>query len=364
MKDNKCINGFTLIEVLAVLVIIGIIAIIVIPNVSGYINDTRNSAYHAHEKTMEESAKSMTVECIAGREECNLPKESNTVEIYLNELEDKKFISRLQDPGGTGYCSENLSYVRVTNTGDGNYEYNACLYCQNYHTDDPDCAVIENPTGDNTPPVCGTVTGDSSQWTKGSRTITVECSDSGVGCLRDKFTRTFSATQDEAFIEIVDKAGNIKQCSVSVKVDNTVPTCELEVESIDLDGTAVVKFASKEDSNSGLDIFGIGKSITPNYNNESRITISSGITTVIGYVKDNAGNHGICTKTVDTTIVDPDFSILYGYQIYPNKEIPSIDTTNNTITFNANINKYTNVRRAIIEFDRTISNATAYKLAE
>ncbi len=363
MKNRK---GFTLIEILAVLIIIGIITMIVIPNVTGYIADTRNSAYHAHERTMEESAKSMTVECIAGRENCNLPKDNNTEEVYLSELQDKEFVQRLQDPGGEGFCSESLSYVRITNTGKGNYEYHACLYCQNYHTNDDNCKLIESQSTDTTPPTCGAVTGESSEWTKGSRTITVACSDNagGSGCMRDKFTRTFSQTTDMGEIEIVDKAGRTRRCPVSVKVDNTPPTCTL-ITSGDsygggvFAGSVTISFGNKDDAHSKLDVFGIGTSITPSYNNESSITVSSGITTVIGYVKDNAGNEGVCTSTIESVIADPDFSILYGYQIYPNKEVPVI--SGNKLTFN-NMEKYKNVRRVIITLNANTSTPGDYKL--
>lgn len=43
-------NGFTLIEILAVIIILGIIMIIVVPSVSNYINDSRKEAYIATAK--------------------------------------------------------------------------------------------------------------------------------------------------------------------------------------------------------------------------------------------------------------------------------------------------------------------------
>ena len=56
MNNNKKAKnkGFTLIEIIAVVIIIGIIALIAVPSVSGYIANSRNTTYKAHEKTMED----------------------------------------------------------------------------------------------------------------------------------------------------------------------------------------------------------------------------------------------------------------------------------------------------------------------
>ena len=51
-------KGFTLIEILAVIIILGILTLIAVPIVSNYIVDSRNKTYSAHEKDMEEAAKS------------------------------------------------------------------------------------------------------------------------------------------------------------------------------------------------------------------------------------------------------------------------------------------------------------------
>ena len=72
---NKKKTAFTLIELLAVIVILGVLALITVPIVSNYISDSRQKTYTAHETTMAEAAKSYTVECINGAEECTLPQE-------------------------------------------------------------------------------------------------------------------------------------------------------------------------------------------------------------------------------------------------------------------------------------------------
>ncbi len=45
MKKNMKKNGFTLVEILAVVIILGILMIIAVPAVSKYVNDSRKSTY-------------------------------------------------------------------------------------------------------------------------------------------------------------------------------------------------------------------------------------------------------------------------------------------------------------------------------
>jgi len=378
-------KGFTLIELLAVIVIMGILALIIVPIVSNYITETRKDTYKAHETTMIEAAKSLTVECINGAETCTLPKEGQTEEVYLNELIDKSFAQRLQNPQGEGYCNSNLSYVRITNTGNSNYEYEACLYCGNYASDSSSCASI-NTENDRVPPTCGTIEGESSEWTNKSRVISVGCTDQGgSGCLRNRFSRTFTTSTNNSEIQITDRAGNIKECPVSVKVDKTPPSCELHVLDATnevngwVSGPVKVSFVSgsRKDSESGINTWGIGTSIENiDYNRQELIDLTNvnGVVTVIGYVKDNAGNEGTCSINLRTGIQRPAFDIYYGYQIFPLKDyhtdtglnvtsnnVVTTTSTNPTMTFD-NMSKYKNALKAVIVFDGAVGNPTDFKL--
>ena len=377
-------KGFTLIEILAVIVILGILTIIAVPIVSNYIVDSRNKTYSAHEKNMEEAAKSFTIECIDGKENCILPMKDTSSEIYLSELIEKGFTERLQNPQGSGYCNEELSYVRVLNTGKSDYEYQACLYCGNYVTESNNCvAVGEISSG--SAPVCGSVTGQSSEWTNKPRTITVACTDPDNDCRYNTYPKTFKTTTVNDQIIIGDMKNHITRCPVDVKVDTDLPTCELEVinESEEnqtnmnwLSGNVVVKIKNYTDAHSGLLTYGMGISTNPDYNRKTQLDLTnvSGIVTVFGYVKDNAGNESTCRTTIRTGIQKPDFDIYYGYHIFPQKEQFSTDgitvnngaiTTSGTthiLTFD-NLNKYTNVARVVITPSGTVNNTTDYKLS-
>ncbi len=378
-------NGFTLIELLAVIVIMGILALIIVPIVSNYIAQTRKDTYVAHETTMREAAKSYTIECINGTDTCVLPPVGQTHEVYLNELIDKSYAQRLQNPQGDGYCNSNLSYVRITNTGNSNFEYEVCLYCGNYVSENELCASL--PTDDDRiPPTCGTIEGQSSEWTNKSRTISVGCTDQGgSGCLRNRFTQTFTATTNKSEIQITDRSGNTKECEVSVKVDKTAPTCELQVlDATDeangwVSGPVKVRFkaGSRKDNESGVFTWGIGTSVdNVDYNRQELIDLTNinGVVTVIGYVKDNAGNEGTCSLNLRTGVQRPAFDIYYGYQVFPVKELHTdsgltvednnvvkTSSTNPTMTFN-NMNKYTNAVKAVIVLNSATSEPTEFKL--
>ena len=367
-------NGFTLIEVISVIIIIGILAIITVPAVSDYILGARQTTYTSHEKSMEEAANSMLIDCIdKNSNECNIPEKGEKSLIYLRELIDNGYIDRLSSSNGQGYCDDTLSYVEIENTGKSNYEYKACLYCGDYITETEGCTKYEN---DGDKPVCGTVTGEKTEWTNKNVTILVGCSDATSGCLRDTFSKTFTETTKEGTIEIADKSGNAIDCPVNVYVDKDKPTCQLEVVSGTLEATGwysgdvKVKLTGYTDTGSGVLTYGIGTSINNrNYNRETVIDLKTGITTVIGYVKDYAGNEGICSLDVKVGASKPTFEIEYGYQIYPNKETYTLTnmtesgtvlttTTPDPMISFTGLGEYRNVNRVVVYLNNAITTTT------
>jgi len=75
-------NGFTLIEVLSAIVILGIIALIAVPSYSAYINSSRRSAYYADVKGYIESAKSG----LFSKEYGPLPEEGEALAIPVKNI--------------------------------------------------------------------------------------------------------------------------------------------------------------------------------------------------------------------------------------------------------------------------------------
>ena len=83
------------------------------------------------------------------------------------------------------------------------------------------CTV--NAYVDKTGPTCGTVTGQSTTWTKNNRTISVDCSDSHSGCSKTSFSNTFSSNAKVGTITLTDKLGNSTNCNVNVYIDKSAP---------------------------------------------------------------------------------------------------------------------------------------------
>ena len=368
MVKNDCKKeaAFTLIEIIAVIIIIGIIALIAVPSVSRYINESRNTAYISYEHTMEDAAKNKVIKCINGEETtCDMPGQNEKDMVYLNELVDKGYVELMKDPAGAGFCDGELSYVEISNTGN-DYEYSACLYCGQYKTENAVCTTY---TMDSDDPVCGTVTGEAvnERWINTNRTISVACSDATTGCTRSSFAKTFTNTTRTAKISIVDKSGRKTDCNVKVFVDKTLPTCNLKKTGTyynDLGwyyGTVTVDMTRWEDLDSGVLTYGIGTELANrDYNKQTSLTVNTGITTVMGYVKDKAGNEGICAEVIRVGTEKPKFDFRYKYQIYPNGEtkvLSGISESGTSLTTNTtnpqmtikNLTKYTDVDRVVIE---------------
>ena len=66
-RINKKIDkkGFTLIEILAVIVILTMLFLIAIPAISRYINQSRSETYEAHEASIEQAMANKMSECVA-----------------------------------------------------------------------------------------------------------------------------------------------------------------------------------------------------------------------------------------------------------------------------------------------------------
>ena len=93
---------------------------------------------------------------------------------------------------------------------------------------------------DTTPPKC-TVSGGSTSWTSGSRTITGTCSDEGSGC-KENISYTYNAANNTNWVlsnagaagagnggYVYDNAGNKTLCAATqtVKIDKNAPSCSV-----------------------------------------------------------------------------------------------------------------------------------------
>ena len=113
MKLNK--SGFTLVELLAVIVILATIVMIAAPSVTGYLESSRKKAYVLNAKQV--------VEAVANDVLINGSKTAYNME-DINRLLDSNH-RLVTSPYGQNYSEG--SYVKVEKDESGNNEYSICL---------------------------------------------------------------------------------------------------------------------------------------------------------------------------------------------------------------------------------------------
>lgn len=125
LKNNK---GFTLVELLATVTILGILSVIAISSVSGLLEKGRTEHYKTIEKQMIQAAKSY-VQINRGA----LPKNQNgTTTITLETLVNSKYINQPKDHNEKNNCNLTDSSVEITKISQTNYSYTAHLKCGTY----------------------------------------------------------------------------------------------------------------------------------------------------------------------------------------------------------------------------------------
>jgi type IV pilus assembly protein PilA len=104
LKEQK---GLTLIELLAVIVILGIIAAIAVPSIMGIMDNSKKDAHIANARQMISSTKMATAE-----DKTLIPPTGKGKVIPLSYLEHKGYLETLKDPDG-----DTTTYVRLAAAG-------------------------------------------------------------------------------------------------------------------------------------------------------------------------------------------------------------------------------------------------------
>ncbi|MBR6948855.1 MAG: prepilin-type N-terminal cleavage/methylation domain-containing protein, partial [Bacilli bacterium] len=327
MKMHKKLNkkGFTMVELLGVIVILGILSVISIVAIQGVMEKAKKEYYKTQKNNM-----IMSTESYLNSNKNLLPKVSGQIiKVNLETLEKNKFIDKVVDYNKND-CDSTNSYVQVFKYRD-EINYTSYLKCPSYDdnnnlkqatpiiradfvTDLSNASVTITVSGgkngadniglasyqykiykngkleytsdiidgdktlgnktskvslvkyvpgaikivvnainingysstksfspdgfiDNTPPYCNKIVGQSTSWTTGKRTITVNCIDDESGCKKDSYTQEFTEEAITAIINLENNSGKTGECQVNVYIDKYAPKVTLKAYKRKADGT-------------------------------------------------------------------------------------------------------------------------------
>ena len=352
-KINR--QGFTLIEIITTVIILGVIMTVAVIAVNRYIERAKDSTYNSYVNNIEVAAENHMIDCVSGKSDCDIPESGYSKKIPLDSLIEAGYSEKLKDPNKEGaFCS---GYVLVENQGASipDLKYKGCLKCSNYETTEG-CNFEEDNDDDNKILACENLNaiGESTEWTRNSRTIKFGCNAEGKDC---KYKKTFEGTNTNPVIkqgEITIANGDV--CPVNVYIDTTKPECDLIIGEANvgesgwyLEDVEVSLYPSTTSERGLGDFeFGISTSTKKDYNSKDKITVTKGITTVFGYVKDELGNEGYCAQEIKVDTDKPEQSPILGYQVYPENKNETTKDTNEQILQINDLEKYRSVKGILV----------------
>ena len=232
-RKNK---GFTVVEILAVVVILGILTAVAIPSVVRYITRSRKQAYEIMEKSIYDGARNYVLDENKFLNKCD----NGYSDIESGNkllLKNYKYVEALTDPTDNSKECEYKAYGCMESEQSmstlATYKYKIQIKCVDYEScavyrDDGSVSACEDVIDDTEGPSCGEyTTSNNDSWSTGEFTeITVNCvqSENSGRCAQDSYTKVFTEESYTDTIEISDIFGNKTMCPVGVKLDRSAPS--------------------------------------------------------------------------------------------------------------------------------------------
>ena len=126
--------GYTMLELLAVIIILGILMTLAYMGVSKYLRQTEDAVYEDFEKNIEVGAENYLLEHTG-----QIPLEGDSLVIDASKLVCEGYIESLTDPKDSSKTCNTNSYAIITRKSNVSFnmdiEYKVCLKCSNYESD-------------------------------------------------------------------------------------------------------------------------------------------------------------------------------------------------------------------------------------
>lgn len=128
-------NGFTLVELLAVIAILAVIIIIFVPSALDILNENEEKIYKTKEKILVNAASDYTT----SNRNFNFPTENgDNVYITSNTLVNNNYMAKILDSTSGNEC---IGFVKVSINSISGYNYDPCIICENYTTNVAFCTT-------------------------------------------------------------------------------------------------------------------------------------------------------------------------------------------------------------------------------
>ena len=237
MNDVKNKNGFTFIEIIAVIVLLGILLFFVSVPVSKYIENSKAKTYKSHEKELTVAAENYIIDCLANNEEgCTIPIFGQKLLLTYETLVEQGYSKELEDPESDGYCDRSFVIAENKSNNGVDLEYQSCLICSNYPLEEVEGCKEEI----NVPPTCELeIIGDEiGGWYKlGTAVKFKNVYDENINTVvfgigtelnNPNYSGNDSYIVNNSGITTVfgyvkDEKGNTGYCSAEVKINDTAP---------------------------------------------------------------------------------------------------------------------------------------------
>lgn len=219
MRKNQ--KGFTLIEMLAVVILLAILMVIAVGSYYSYIKKSRDDSFKIAENTIQNDVKNAYADCLSNSKNEFCINHSGYGEkndkIYLKELIDAGYSEQIKNPYDTNsFCDTSASYVTVIgNNTNNDSTYLTCLVCGDKKSDTCENATIYVDTNGLT----ATITMEDEQGVVGygiNQSAEDEPSYTSIGNLKKVVKSYTSEKEGEYYVWVKNTLGNVSKAKFTL----------------------------------------------------------------------------------------------------------------------------------------------------